>query len=107
MDTVLENREIRSTFAQLSSPLPFELITHILDLAEKWHPTLSLTMPHASAALSVIQTPQRLRGDHILLASLPLTRQHLSQLRKITFTMTSREQGWSSNRDDPGTYANG
>ncbi|MCJ1385136.1 hypothetical protein MMC17_008255 [Xylographa soralifera] len=106
MNTVLENREIRSIFSQLFSPLPYELVTYIVDLAEKWHLTLSLSMPQASPPLSVTQTAQRTGGDHILLTSPPLIRQSISQLRKITFAMTSRDQGWSSTLAGQGTYSN-
>ncbi|MCJ1433710.1 hypothetical protein MMC27_003074 [Xylographa pallens] len=107
MDTILENREIRSIFSLLSPPLPCELVTQILDLAEKWHLTLSIAMPQAYPPLFITHNRHSTRdacGDHLLLTSPPLTHQHVSQLRKITFTTTSLNEGWSDPRAAQGTY---
>ncbi|MCJ1419081.1 hypothetical protein MMC32_005433 [Xylographa parallela] len=96
MDTILENREIQSLFSRLSPALPCELVTKILDLAEKWHLTLSLSLPQTSGLPSSAHNRRRTPdgGDYVLLASPPLTRQNVSQLRKITFGMTCLNHGW-------------
>ena len=70
--------------------LPTELIINILDLAERW--LLGYSTPHHKNCRFKIIEP----GEEVILATPPLSRQVIANLRIITFDFRSKVQGWCS-----------
>lgn len=102
MDTHAENREIRAAFSRLNNPLPCEIVTKILDDAEKWHCTFVDSREPTTSPLIIHSTPAT--GYRSIVRSPPLSARDASVLRKVTFRMTSKDQGWSGYAQDQGTH---
>lgn len=81
----------------LRTKLPADLVPIILDYAECWTTTLSVTSLHPDR----IAEPQsgKLQAALFLPRNLPRR-----SVRRIRFTTTSRDQGWSSFPNDHDTY---
>ncbi|CCG83159.1 Ankyrin repeat protein [Taphrina deformans PYCC 5710] len=96
----LQGRPSQQYFETLSELLllPPELLLKILDFAEIWCSTGETPFLH-KGLLSVHNNRQVASETH------PLTAQEVHSLRRVTFRVTSKDQGWSTNNiEQHGTY---
>ena len=95
-----ENLIIQALFSsrQFHFPLPYELTTAIIDYAERW---LCTTLTSILPQLKVTAVSD---GDMLLLASEPLSRRDITNMRKLVFFLRSRDQRWSDQSERRGTY---
>jgi hypothetical protein len=100
--------ELGALLTAINNHLPFEIVSKILDYAEFWYCDQSVTLPHLPH-----QSPRHIVGSEhwggskvgaAILTSRPLSHQDISMLRRVTFSFRSKDQGWSSYRDQQGTY---
>jgi hypothetical protein len=79
--------------------LPVDIILQILSHHSRWIQSAQFTL---GSPLQVTNTV----GAKVLICTPPLTPQSIRLLRKVVFTFTARDQGWSSYNSDHGTYEN-
>jgi len=91
--------EIYRTASILAHVLPADLVPVVLDMAEFW-----VDLPLASTNHEFHAT-ERNAGSPYLVAEIPLNLRP-NCLRSLTFTVTSRDQGYSSDAQFHNTYQN-
>lgn len=92
-----EPEDIIRTALLLRQLLPADLIPLILDYAQLWYPVAEAATSH-TASISEAAS-HRIQASLLIPAYIP----HKA-IRRIRFTTVSRDQGWSSYREDQGTY---
>jgi len=107
-------RDIYHTTFILRQKLPPELVPSILDFAEYWVKSSASCSYHMNITESDLrvgsESSSELKGA--LYHTSPLIAgdyerfSALNPVRKVTFTITSKDQGWSSYPENHGTYEN-
>jgi hypothetical protein len=104
-------REIYHTAFLLRQKLPPELVPSILDFAEYWLLSEKSLRRHQSIAQRHLQRDDGGERGFLYLLSDPIASDYLQYsslhpVRKIIFTLSSRDQGWSDFSNDHGTRNN-
>ena len=90
--------------------LPAELILQILDQPSRWVCSFQKAIPNSNQTEArPFRVPAGRNGQpgvQVLLSTPAVTEDQLSGLRRIVFTFTSKDQGWSSYPEDYNTYRN-
>lgn len=82
--------------------LPTELILQILNHPTRWYCAINIVFPNSSTS-SPIRLPAS-RGRLTLVSTPPLL--DIPNIKRIVFSFTSKDQGWSSYPSDHGSYDN-
>lgn len=90
--------------------LPPEIILQILKYPSRWN-YVSVTSPADTPQSETLPVHVAAQGGgrpvtQVILSFPPLPAETVRRLRRIDFTFTSKDQGWSSFKDDWGTYRN-
>ena len=81
------------------SALPSEIILQIMDDPSRWVQAFRAILP---SPVSV----GNFRGSRVVLHTPPFTAESIRRLRKVVFTLSAKDQGWSSYREHHGSYEN-
>lgn len=79
--------------------VPMDIILHILSHPSRWIQSAQLTLESPLHVTSTV-------GAKVLVCTPPLTPKSIQLLRKVVFTFTAKDQGWSSYFGDHGTFEN-
>lgn len=101
--TTQDSNRILFTILSMNTPnkpaLPTELILQILSHPSRWLLTTSV----------YLSTPARVsssESERAIVHTPPISKHQLPLIRRIVFTYSSKDQGWSSYSSDHGTYRN-
>ena len=97
------NVALHECLSKRCPPIPNEIILQILGDSTRWIRT-KVTLRDASEGTLTVGTHLQNQGQEQILRTGPLLSQEISHLRRIIFTFTSCDQGWSGEPQNHGTY---